>query len=306
MSAGDGSSAAPAVAQARTGTGFPFASTSRGAPYEIVRLVTDQVRSPTRISPGCACCWRRAATLTGSPLTISSPRAAASRLETTSPVLTAMRSPTSAPNRSRTWAANAPKRSWTASAARTPRSASSSCACGMPKTARTASPTNFSITPPNRSTSVPMSSKSSPWSTRTSSASSVDPSAVEPARSAKRTVTTRRSWRSSPPAARRGPSCSAIPHVEQNAAPACCSDPQPGHSRCSGAPHSLQKRLPSWVWALHEGHAGPTQRVYGDYNITGCGETPRPVSAAAPQRAAKATASCGSSARAERVREPAP
>ncbi len=32
-----------------------------------------------------------------------------------------------------------------------------------------------------------------------------------------------------------------------------------------------------------------------DYSVTGCGATPRPVSAAAPQRAANATASCASS-----------
>ena len=56
-----------------------------------------------------ACC-RRAATLTASPLTISSPRAAASRPETTSPVLTPMRSPTSAPWRSATARRSASKR----------------------------------------------------------------------------------------------------------------------------------------------------------------------------------------------------
>ena len=49
---------------------------------------------------------------------------------------------------------NEPKRSRTASAARTARSGSSSCAWGMPNTARTASPANFSEVPPNRSTSV--------------------------------------------------------------------------------------------------------------------------------------------------------
>ena len=36
------------------------------------------VRGPTRIWPIAACCWSRAATLTASPLTISSPRVAAS------------------------------------------------------------------------------------------------------------------------------------------------------------------------------------------------------------------------------------
>ena len=42
--------------------------------------------------------------------------------------------------------------------------------------------------------------------------------------------------------------------------------------------------------------AGARGRASGsDQSATDCGDTPRPVSAAAPQRAAKATASCGSS-----------
>ena len=49
-----------------------------------------------------------------------------------------------------------------ASAARTARSGSSSCACGMPKTAITASPLNFSTVPPRASISRVASSKNSP------------------------------------------------------------------------------------------------------------------------------------------------
>ena len=101
------------------------------------------------------------------------------------------------------------------------------CANGTPNTASTASPTNFSLSPPNRSTSALTSAKSSPWRTRSSSGSMRSPSAVDPATSAKRTVTTRRSSCVHSGAARRARS--GVPHVGQNAAPGVPA-PQTGHA----------------------------------------------------------------------------
>jgi Carbon-nitrogen hydrolase len=77
------------------------------------------------------------------------------------------------------------------------------------ETASTASPTNFSVVPPKRSACAFTSSNSSPCRSRTSSGSSFSPSAVDPVRSAKRIVTTRRSCRSSLLVARRASSRSA-------------------------------------------------------------------------------------------------
>ena len=89
---------------------LPFAAIPPRSSYSTSRLVAARVRSPTSTSPGSAACCSRAATLTASPLTISSPRAADSRLDTTSPVLTPMRSPTSAPWRAAMRAAKPLKR----------------------------------------------------------------------------------------------------------------------------------------------------------------------------------------------------
>ena len=152
---------ASSALQTWTGSALPFARSSRWSPYEISLCVARIVRSPTSTSPGTASCSNRAATLTASPVTMSSPRAIASRPATTSPVLTPIRRPTSLSCRAPTRSANDGKASRIASAARTARSASSSCACGTPKTARIASPMNFSVTPPCRSTSPLTSPKSS-------------------------------------------------------------------------------------------------------------------------------------------------
>src|SRR5262245_20609933 len=193
---------------------------------------------------------------------MSSPRAADSRPAMTSPVFTPMRRPTSPPCSAPTRAANPPKLSRIASAARTARSASSSCAWGIPKTARIASPTNFSVTPPYLSTSAFTSSKSSPWSARTSSGSGRSPRAVGPARSAKRIETTRRSSCSGTPAERRAPACSAVPQEEQNAAEADWSEPQAGHSIRSEAPQVGQKRPSTGTSEPHETQVAATARVY--------------------------------------------
>ena len=81
-----------------------------------------------------AACSRRAATLTASPVTSVSP----SPPTTTSPVLTPMRASSPCSEIA----------GLISEAARTARSASSSCETGIPKTAMTASPTNFSTVPP--------------------------------------------------------------------------------------------------------------------------------------------------------------
>jgi len=95
------------------------------------------VVSPIRTSPDSAACSNRAATLTASPVASRS-----SLPVTISPVLMPILASTP-----RTGSA-----CLISSAARTARSASSSCTLGIPNTAMTASPMNFSTRPPWRST----------------------------------------------------------------------------------------------------------------------------------------------------------
>jgi len=101
------------------------------------------VPSPTSTVPGSAADWIREAVFTKSPATIPWP--AAPRFTVASPVSTPARawSP-DAP----TWIPSSEIASTTSSAARTDRSASSSFATGVPHTAITASPMNFSMIPP--------------------------------------------------------------------------------------------------------------------------------------------------------------
>ena len=110
-----------------------------------------------RTSPGLAACSRRAATFTASPVTSVWPVAGSPA--TTSPVLipvrVRMRTPRFLSNSSLSFAS----RSRISMAARTARSASSSCKTGMPNTAMTASPMNFSTVPPWASRAVFISSK---------------------------------------------------------------------------------------------------------------------------------------------------
>ena len=79
-----------------------------------------------------------------------------------------------------------------------------------------------------------------------------------------------------------------MPQSEQNVALAGCSDPQPGHVRWSGEPHSLQKRAPLDCSAPQEAQANPTQRVYDDGQRPGSGGTRTP---AAPGRASHSAGS---------------
>ena len=77
----------------------------------------------------------------------------------TSPVLTPVRTAIFTPRSATRSTLRRASASRISTAARTARSASSSCTTGMPKTAMTASPTNFSTVPPCRSTTARISSK---------------------------------------------------------------------------------------------------------------------------------------------------
>jgi hypothetical protein len=133
---------------------------------------------------GAADC-KRAVVLTTSPAAIPSPASGrASRSTSASPVFTAIRTssfPSSA------------IQSRIANAARTARSGSSSRVTGAPNSAITASPMNFSTVPPQRSSSSRRRSWYGLRMSATSSGSSCSEVAVNPTRSAKRTVMTFRS-----------------------------------------------------------------------------------------------------------------
>jgi hypothetical protein len=116
------------------------------------------VRGPTRICPGSASCWMRAATLTASPVTMTSPRRGLV-VDTTSPLLMPMRTSSSGLPSDCSRLFSSARRFRIPSAARIARAGSSSCATGTPKTAMTASPMNFSTVPPRASISSRASSK---------------------------------------------------------------------------------------------------------------------------------------------------
>ncbi len=96
------------------------------------------VASPTSTVPGAAAAWSRLAVFTRSPATMPCPIAPS--VTAASPVRTPARAPMPGPRFGTV--------STRSSAARTARSASSSCAVGVPHTAMTASPMNFSTAPP--------------------------------------------------------------------------------------------------------------------------------------------------------------
>ena len=94
---------------------------------------------------------------------------------------------------------------------------------GMPNTAMTASPMNFSTLPPWRSITAAISSKR-PITRRSASGSSRSPSAVEPVTSANTIVTT---FRTSAVGAPGSPS--GVAQFWQNRARSAFSSPQVGH-----------------------------------------------------------------------------
>ena len=101
------------------------------------------VPSSTSRLPGGAADWSREAVLTMSPATMPWP--VAPIVTAASPVVTPARSCRSGES---TWVPSSRTARISSSPARTARSASSSCAVGVPKAAMTASPMNFSTTPP--------------------------------------------------------------------------------------------------------------------------------------------------------------
>ncbi len=123
---------------AGTGATLPLSDCSPTGSKAIAELAARWVASPTRTVPGSATDWSRAAVLTRSPATM--PWFVAPRLTVASPVRTPARALSPGPTERTA--------STSSRAARTQRSASSSRAVGVPHTAITASPMNFSTVPP--------------------------------------------------------------------------------------------------------------------------------------------------------------
>ncbi len=111
----------------------------------------------------------------------------------------------------------------TSRAARTARSASPSTATGVPQTAITASPMNFSMSPPCRPTTWRASSKYCDSTSRTSSGSRASLKGVKPTRSTNSTEHSRRSVS--------GPAGAGAVSVR-------------GAALSTGVPHSVQNRRP--------------------------------------------------------------
>ena len=127
----------------RAGSALPLSACSPASSKPTEAAARRWVASSTSTVPGCAADCTRAAVFTASPATMPSP--VAPSVTATSPVTTPARAASPvAPTRSPSAATAAT----TSSAARTARSASPSVAIGVPHTAITASPMNFSTTPP--------------------------------------------------------------------------------------------------------------------------------------------------------------
>src|SRR6266511_2867565 len=231
-----------------TGSAFPLRSWTPAGSYMIAASVERRVDSPTRTVPGSASACTRDAVLTRSPATIPWPSAPS--VTAASPVSTPMRGfnrpePTVSP-RVRTACTSS-------IAARTARSASSSWATGVPHTAMTASPMNFSTVPPYRAMSRRHVSKYADSNSRTSSGSRASLSVVNPTRSANSTETSRRSddaaarpfGRAAATPAGSTALPSAVPHSPQNRSDGSFGAPQDGHTTASGDPHDEQNFLPS-------------------------------------------------------------
>ncbi len=142
---------------AETGSVFPRAGTGSTGSITTASRTSRYVASPISTSPGAAACSSRAATFTASPVTSAWPAEGSPAI--TSPVLTPIRGTISTPNSTTSSAFSSVSRLRISAAARTARSASSSCSCGMPNTAMIASPMNFSTAPPCRSTTARIASK---------------------------------------------------------------------------------------------------------------------------------------------------
>ncbi len=191
---------------------MPFSACSPASANPTALPASRCVAASTSTEPGSAAACTRDAVFTASPATMPSP--AAPRVTATSPVTTPARaarpgSPASAPS--------SPTAATRSSAARTARSASSSDAAGVPHTAITASPMNFSTTPPYRPITVRATAKYSDSSSRTASGSRASDSEVNPTTSQNSTEHTRRSAAGSPRAAEQPRS--RLPEQPQTAQP---------------------------------------------------------------------------------------
>ncbi len=190
--------------------------------------------APIRTSPGCAAVSRRAAVLTASPVT--RPKSVDPGPTRTSPVFTPIRDASRTPKSRSRSLFSVSRLSRMPSAARTALSASSSWRDGIPNTAMTASPMNFSTVPPWSSISARIASKYLAMTFRRDSGSSCSPSCVDPVTSQKRIVTVFRTSSAGEDAG------SAEPQFEQNLASAALAAPQVEHavmrrslgSRCGG------------------------------------------------------------------------
>ena len=174
----------------RCGFAFPFSTCSPAAakPTPTPAPASRCVAPSTSTWPGSAAACTRDPVFTASPATIPSP--VAPRVTATSPVTTPARAaspggPASAPS-----PATAATRS---SPARTARSVSPSDAVGVPHTAITASPMNFSTTPPYRPITVRATPKYCDSSSRAAYGSRDSDNRVNPTRSHNSTEHTRRS-----------------------------------------------------------------------------------------------------------------
>ncbi len=127
-----GASSTATSRNAGTGSAFPFSSSGSTGSATTASRTSACVASPINTSPAAAACSKRAATFTASPVASRS-----SVPVTTSPVFTPIRP----------LIPNAGNASRISPAARHARSASSSCVWGIPNTAITASPMNFSTVP---------------------------------------------------------------------------------------------------------------------------------------------------------------
>ena len=177
------------------------------------------------------------------------------------------------------------------SAARTARSGSSSWATGAPKTAITASPMNFSTVPPRCSTFQRSRAWNGSRSRRTSSGSSRSASVVKPTRSAKSTVTVRRSAEASTPPG----SGSAAPQAPQKRKPSGLSGAAAradGHVQRVSRPRAL---YPSRPWRR------PSCDTTGNGSSTrppsGCGRWSRIRTASTSRRAHRGSGRPGESRR---------
>src|SRR5580693_9192583 len=248
----------------RAGSALPFSACSLASANPIALPARRCVAASVSTCPGCAADWTRAAVLTASPATMPSPTAPT--VTATSPVTTPARA--ASPGTPASWpsSATAVTRS---SAARTARSASPSVAVGVPQTAITASPMNFSTTPPYRPTTVRATAKYSDSSSRTASGSRDSDSGVNPTTSQNSTEHTRRSATGPAPGLGSGPAAdgtagagpapaSTDPQERQNGLPGETGSPHDGH-RPNGAPQSSQNRSLSPRDAPHRGHVTTNQ-----------------------------------------------